>query len=56
MTQLTRGGAVMAVANCCRNCVETLAPNIGSALLYRFFGKPAMRTRWMAGAAPHKSG
>ena len=24
--------------------------------IYRFLGKPAMRTRWMAGAAPHKSG
>ena len=26
------------------------------APIYRFFDKPAMQTRWMAGAAPHKSG
>ena len=25
-------------------------------LIYRFWGKSAMRIRWMAGAAPHKSG
>ena len=31
------------------------APSIGSAI-YRFLGMPAMRTRWMAGAAAHKSG
>ena len=24
--------------------------------IYRFLGMPAMRTRWMAGAAAHKSG
>ena len=26
------------------------------APIYRFLGMPAMRTRWMAGAAAHKSG
>ena len=31
------------------------APNNGGPI-YRFFGMPAMRTRWMAGAAAHKSG
>ena len=31
------------------------APSIGGPL-YRFLGMPAMRTRWMAGAAAHKSG
>ena len=30
-------------------------PNNGNPI-YRFLGKPAMRTRWMADAAPHKSG
>ena len=39
-------GALTAVTNCCANCVEPSC----------FLGKPAMRTRWMAGAAPHKSG
>ena len=31
------------------------APSNG-APIYRFLGMPAMRTRWMAGAAAHKSG
>ena len=32
-----------------------LAPSNGGPI-YRFLGMPAMRTRWMAGAAAHKSG
>ena len=31
------------------------APSNG-APIFRFWGKPAMQTRWMAGTAPHKSG
>ena len=31
------------------------APRNGGPI-YRFLGMPAMRTRWMAGAAAHKSG
>ena len=31
------------------------APSNGDPI-YRFFGKPAMRTQWMAGAASHKRG
>ena len=31
------------------------APSNGGPI-YRFLGMPAMRTRWMAGAAAHKSG
>ena len=54
MTQHTSGGAVTAVTNCCANCVETSRPSNGGTI-YRFFGKPVMRARWMAGAAPHKS-
>ena len=49
-TQPTSGGAVTVDSSCCSNCVEP------SRLIYRFFGMPAMRTRWMAGAAAHKSG
>ena len=30
------------------------APTNGGPI-YRFLGKPAMRTRWMAGADPHKN-
>ena len=46
-TRPTSRGAVTAVTNCCANCVEPI---------YRCLGKPATRTRWMVGAAPHKSG
>ena len=31
------------------------APSNGGPI-YRFFDMPAMQTRWMAGAAAHKSG
>ena len=31
------------------------APSNGGPI-YRFLGKPVMRTRWMAGAVAHKSG
>ena len=31
------------------------APSNGGPI-YRFLGMPAMRTRWMTGAAAHKSG
>ena len=54
-TQPTSGGAVTADKNCCANCVEPSRPQQwGPDLL--FLGMPAMRTRWMAGAAAHKSG
>ena len=44
-TQPTSGGAVTADSSCCANYVEPPGPRM-----------PAMRTRWMAGAAAHKSG
>ena len=52
-TQPTRGGAVTAVwqtlYKLCRPIqLQQWGPD------YRFWGKPAMRTRWMAGNAPHK--
>ena len=58
-TQHTSGGAVTVVANRCVNCVKPPAPsNVGP--IYRLGGggggKPAMRTPWMAGSAPHKCG
>ena len=54
-TQPTSGGDVTAVTNCYTNCVEPSRPQqLGLDL--PFFGKPAMRTYWMAGAVPHKSG
>ena len=39
----------------CKLCRTSPPPAMG-APIYRFFGMPAMRTRWMAGAAAHKSG
>ena len=51
-TQPTSGGAVTAYKNCCANCVEPSRPQQWGPI-YRFLG---MRTRWMAGAAAHKSG
>ena len=53
--QPTSGGAVTAATNCCANYVETSRPQQWGPDL-PFLGKPAKRTRWMAGAAPHKSG
>ena len=53
-TQPTSGGAVTADSSCCANCVEPPRPSNGGPI-YRFLGMPAMRTRWMAGAAAHKS-
>ena len=47
--------SLQAVTNCCANCVEPARPQEWGPDL-SFFGKPAMRTHWMAGAAPHKSG
>ena len=35
---------------------RTLPPPAMGARFTVFWGKPAMRTRWIAGAAPHKSG
>ena len=52
MTQPTSGGAVTAVTNCCANCVETFR---NGGPIFHFFSKPAMRTRWMASASPHKN-
>ena len=55
MTQLTSGGAVTADSSCCANCVEPPRPqHVGP--IYHFLGMPAMRTRWMVGAAAHKIG
>ena len=54
-TQPTSGAAVTANKNCCANGVKPSRPSNGSPI-YRFLGMPAMRTRWMAGAAAHKSG
>ena len=54
-TQPTSNGIVTAVTNCCSNCVETSRPRNGGPI-FRCLGGPAMRIRWMAGAAPHKSG
>ena len=54
-TQPTSGGAVTADSSCCANCVEPPRPQQWGPDL-PFFGMPAMRTRWMAGAAAHKSG
>ena len=54
-TQPTSGGAVTAAKNCCANCVEPSRPQQWGPDL-PFLGMPAMRTRWMAGAAAHKSG
>ena len=52
-TQPTSGGAVTAVTNCCANCVETSRSQQWGFRSTVFLGKPAMRTRCMAGAAPH---
>ena len=38
----------------CANCVDSSRPQCGTD--YRFLGKPAMRTRWVAVNAPNKSG
>ena len=38
----------------CKMCLPLTPPAMGPRL--PFFGKPAMRTRWLAGNAPHKSG
>ena len=37
----------------CANCVDPSRPQQWGPG-YRFLDKPAMRTRWMAGNAPHK--
>ena len=53
-TQPTSGAAVTAVMeDCCANSVKTPAPRNGSPI-YIFWGKLAMRTRWMAGTVPCK--
>ena len=53
-TQHTSGGAVTAVlTSCCSNCVETFCPQ---QMGPDFLGKSVMRTRWVAGPAPHKGG
>ena len=55
-TQHTSDKAVTEVlSNCYANCVDTSrlqqwGPEIP------FFGNPAIRTRWMAGTVPYKSG
>ena len=54
-TQPTSGGAVTADSSCCANCVEPPRPQQWGRDL-PFLGMPAMRTRWIAGAAAHKSG
>ena len=63
-TQPTNGGAVTAYKrwSChsglklqCKLC-RTFPPPAMGGPIYRFWGMPAMRTRWMAGAAVHKTG
>ena len=54
-TQPTSGGAVTADKNCCANCVEPSRPQQWGPDL-PFFGHAGHATRWMAGAAAHKSG
>ena len=39
----------------CKLC-RTSPPPSNGGLIYRLLGMPAIRTRWMAGAAAHKSG
>ena len=54
-TQLTRGGAITVVWQIlCKLCLPSCPQQWGPD--YRFLCKPVMRTRWMAGTAPHKSG
>ena len=53
-TQPTSGGPVTTDSSCCANCVEhprlhQWVPDLP------FWDMSAMRTRWMAGAAAHKS-
>ena len=55
-TQPTSGGAVTSDSSCCANCVKLSRPQQWGPDLPFFPGMPAMRTRWMAGAAAHKSG
>ena len=55
-TQPTSGGAVTADSSSCANCFEPSRPQQIGGQIYRFWGMPAMRTRWMAGAAAHKRG
>ena len=54
-TQPSSGGDVTADSSCCANCVEPPRPQQWGPDL-PFWGMPAMRTRWMGGAAAHKSG
>ena len=51
----TSGGAVTADSSCCANCVEPSRPQQWGPDL-PFLDMPAMWTRWIAGAAAHKSG
>ena len=53
-TQPTSGHAVTTVTPGCANCVEPSRPKKWGPHL-PFLGKLVMRTRWMAGAASHKS-
>ena len=53
--QPTSGGVFTVVTDCRANFVEISRPQQWRPDL-PFFGKSVMRTRWMAGAAPHKSG
>ena len=52
-TQPTIGRAVTANTNCCANCVETSRPQQWVPDL-QFWGNPAIQTRCMVGATPHK--
>ena len=54
-TQPTSGVAVTADSSCCANCVEPPRPHHWGPDL-PFLCMSAMMTRWMAGAAAHKSG
>ena len=52
--QRTSDGVVKADTTRSANCVETTRPQQWGPI-YRFLGKPAMRTGRIAGAADHKS-
>ena len=54
-TQPISGGSVTADPSCCASCVEPHRPQRWVPDL-PFLCMPVIRTRWIAGAAAHKSG
>ena len=55
MTCLNVAYGTVTDSNSSVNCVKTSRPQQWGPDL-PFLAKPAMRTRWVTGAAPHKSG